>query len=56
MDYLIKIIEEFNYLGYNNQCEYIKNKLLSLDLDDIQYIMFYKKLQVLFNDLPSYIE
>ena len=34
----MKIIEEFNYLGYNNQCEYIENKFLSLDLDDIQYI------------------
>ena len=55
MQFLIKIIEEFGGLSDNNHCEYIKNKLLSLDLYAIQYIMFFKKLSVLFNDLPGYI-
>ena len=47
MDYLINFCEEFNCYTYNRQCEFIKNKSLSLDLDDIQYIMFFKKLHVL---------
>ena len=35
MQDLIKIIEEFGGLSYHNQCEYIKNKLLWLDLCEI---------------------
>ena len=56
MDYLINFCEEFNCYTYNRQCKFIKNKLLSLDLNDMQYIMFFKKLHVLFNDLPSHIK
>ena len=55
MNPIIVFVEEINGLGYNNQCEYIKHKLLSLDPHEIQYIMFFKKLHVLFNDLPSHI-
>ena len=55
MQHLIKIIREFSGLCYNKQFEYIKNKLLSLDLSEIQYIMFFKNLHVLLNDLPGYI-
>ena len=55
MDYLESFIENINSLTYNNQCEYIKNKLLLLDLYEIQYIMFFKKLHVLFNELLSHI-
>ena len=56
IDYLIKFIEKFSCLTYNNEYEYLKNKLLSLDLFEIQYIMFFKKLHVLFNNLPSHIK
>ena len=56
IDYLMKFIEKFNCLTYNNEYEYLKNKLLSLDLFEIQYIMFFKKLHVLFNNLPSHIK
>ena len=50
LDYLKEFIENFNKLSYNKQCDYIKNKLLSLDLYEIQFIMFFKKLHVFFND------
>ena len=50
IDYLKEFIVNFNKLSYNNQCDYIKNKLLSLDLYEIQFIMFFKKLHVFFND------
>ena len=56
MDYLTNFYKEFNNLNYNRQCEYIKYKLLSLDLYDIQYILFFKKLHVLFDDLPGHIK
>ena len=55
MNPIIVFVEEINGLGYNNQCKYIKNKLLSLDPHEIQYITFFKNLHVLFNDLPSHI-
>ena len=50
IDYLKEFIVNFNKLSYNKQCDYIKNKLLSLDLYEIQFIMFFKKLHVFFND------
>ena len=50
IDYLKEFIENFNKLSYNKQCDYIKNKLLSLDLYEIEFIMFFKKLHVFFND------
>ena len=56
MAYLERFIENFNKLTYNSQCDYIRNRLLLLDLYEIQFIMFFKKLQVLFNDLPSHIK
>ena len=56
MDYLTTLCDEINRLNYYNQCEYIKNKLLSLDLYDIQYILFFKKLHVLFDDLHGHIK
>ena len=55
MDYLMDFIEKFNCLTYNKQSKYIKNKLLLLDLYEIQYIIFLKKLHVLFSDLPSHL-
>ena len=56
MDYLVKFIENFNSLTYSSQCDYVKNKLLSFDLYEIQFIMFFKKLHVLLNDLPSHFK
>ena len=35
MDYLEKFIENFNKLTYNSQCDYIRNRLLLLDLYEI---------------------
>ena len=56
MDYLKEFVVNFNKLIYDNQCDYIKNKLLCLDLYEIQFIMFFKNLQVLFNELPNHIK
>ena len=56
IDYLKEFIVNFNKLSYNKQCDYIKNKLLSLDLYEIQFIMFFKKLHVFFNDLSSHLK
>ena len=56
MDYLEEFVVNFNKLTYDNQCDYINNKLLSLDLYEIQFIMFFKKSQVLFNELPNHIK
>ena len=56
MDYLTNFCDEINRSNYYNQSEYIKNKFLSLDLYDIQYILFFKKLHVLFDDLQSHIK
>ena len=50
IDYLKEFVVNFNKLSYNNQCDYIKHELLSLDLYEIQFIMFFKKLHVFFND------
>ena len=51
----MNFVEGFNCLTYNKQCEYIQNKLLSLDLYEIKYITFFKKLHVLYTDLPSHL-
>ena len=56
MEYLEEFVVNFNKLTYNNQCDYINNKLLLLDLYEIQFIMLFKKLQVLFNELPNHIK
>ena len=56
MEYLEEFVVNFNKLTYNNQCDYINNKLLLLDLCEIQFIMLFKKLQLLFNELPNHIK
>ena len=56
MEYLEEFVVNFNKLTHNNQCDYINNKLLLLDLYEIQFIMLFKKLQVLFNELPNHIK
>ena len=55
MDKTTKYIVQINCLNYNNQCKYVKKKLLSVDFCDINYIMFFKKLQVILQKLPVYL-
>ena len=55
MDYLENFIKNFNNLSDEEQCECIENKLLSFDLYEIQFIIFYKKLHALLNELPGHI-
>ena len=55
MDKTTKYIVQINCLNYNNQCKYVKKKLLSADFCDINYIMFFKKLQVILQKLPVYL-
>ena len=56
MEYLVKFIENFNSLTYSSQYNYVKNKLFSFDLYERQLIMFFKKLHVLLNNLPSHFK
>ena len=55
MDKITEYIVQINCLNYNNQCKYVKKKLLSADFCDINYIMFFKKLQVILQKLPAYL-
>ena len=55
MDKITQYVVEINCLNYNSQCKYIKNKLLSIDICDIEHIMFFKKLQVILHKLPVYL-
>ena len=55
MDKITEYIVQINCLNYNNQCKYVKKKLLSADFCDINYIMFFKKLQVILQKLPVYL-
>ena len=41
MDKLAEYIMQINCLNYNNQCKYIKKKLLSIDIYDTRHIMFF---------------
>ena len=56
MNKLIEYIIQINTLNYSKQCEYIKNKLLSINIYDISYIMFLKKVDVIFKKLPDYLK
>ena len=40
-----------NGANYDFQCRYIHNKLYSINTKDIKNILFFKMLQVIFNDL-----
>ena len=55
MDKITEYIVQINCLNYNNQCKYVKKKLLSADFCDINYIKFFKKLQVILQKLPVYL-
>ena len=56
MNKLIEYIIQINTLNYSKQCEYIKNKLLSINIYDISYIMLFKKVDVIFKKLPDYLK
>ena len=56
MDKLAEYIMQVNCLNYNNQCKYIKKKLLSIDIYDTRHIMFFKKLKVILQKLPVYLK
>ena len=47
---------QINCLNYINQCKYVKNKLLSVNIYDTRHIMFFKKLQVILQKLPVYLK
>ena len=49
-------IIQINCLNYNRQCNYIKKKLLSVDFHDIDHIMFFKKFQIILQELPVYLK
>ena len=53
MDYLENFIKKFNKLTDREQCKCIENKLLSFNLYEIQFNIFFKKLHVLLNELPD---
>ena len=44
-------IEELNKLSYKDQRRCVANKLLSMKNDDIRHFIFFKRLQVILNDL-----
>ena len=50
MEYLENFIKNFKKLTYKEQCKCIENTLLSFDLYEIQFIIFFKKLHVLLNE------
>ena len=56
MNKITQYIIDVNTLNYNEQCKYIKKKLLSSIIDDIQHIMFFKKLQIILQKLPHYLK
>ena len=48
-------ILEIRCLNHNNLKEYLENKLLSIDPFDITHTVFFKKLYVLLQNLPEYL-
>ena len=50
---LSKHITELNKLSYKGQCVYVAKKLISMEQDDITYLRFFKKLQIILTDLPT---
>ena len=56
MNKITQHIIQINCLKYNRQCNYIKKKLLSVDFHDIDHIMFFKKFQIILQELPVYLK
>ena len=55
MTEIIEYIVQINSLNHNNQCRYIKKKLLSHDTHDMKHIIFFKKLHVILHKIPKYL-
>ena len=55
MDQITEYITQINTRDYNSQCKYIKKKSLSLTSSDISRIIIFKKLQVIFYNIPYYL-
>ena len=45
-------IKQLNTQQYKNQCRYIAKKLISMEPNDIKYLTFLRKLQIIFTGLP----
>ena len=56
MNKITQHIIQINCLQYNRQSNYIKKKLLSVDFHDIDHIMFFKKFQIILQELPVYLK
>ena len=50
-----KYILQIRCLNHKDLSEYLKNKLLSIDPEDITHIVFFKKLYVILLNLPCYL-
>ena len=55
MTQITECIAQINTPNYNDQCKYIKKKLLSVISCDISRIIFFKKLHVILYNLPYYL-
>ena len=55
MNQITEYIAEINTRDYKNQCKYLKKKLFSLSSYDINRIIFFKTLHVIFNNIPHYL-
>ena len=55
MTQITECIAQINTRNYNDQCKYIKKKLLSVISCDISRTIFFKKLHVILYNLPYYL-
>ena len=56
MKKITEYIVQINSLNCDKQCNYVKNKLLSIEICNIADIMFFKKVQVILEKLPIYLK
>ena len=56
MNKITQHIIQINCLKHNRQCNHIKKKLLSVDFHDRDHIMFFKKFQIILQELPVYLK
>ena len=55
MTQITEYIAQINTRNYNDQCKYIKKKLLSVISCNISRIVFFKKLHVILYNRPYYL-
>ena len=55
METISKYVKKVNALNYNAQCMHVRSKLLSTEHKDIAHTLFFKKLYILFDDLPHWL-